>query len=174
MLPEVKALIEYFGFNPMPVENTLFVSTYRADRELADNEPIGTAMLGLYCEEPRSVSLFHKLPADEIWHFYLGDPLRLILLYPDGSSKDVIMGNAPLKGQHVQFVVPAGVWQAGHLLAGGKYALYGCTMAPGFIDTMFQGGTYEELVAVYPDRADDLTLLSCDTGLTQMPQGFAE
>ena len=32
-------------------------------------------MIALYCDEPRSVSLFHKLPVDEVWHFYKGDLL---------------------------------------------------------------------------------------------------
>ena len=70
-------------------------------------------MIGMYAHEPLSRSLFHRLPADEVWHFYGGDPLRLVLLYPGGQSADVILGPDPLAGQKVQFVVPAGVWQAG-------------------------------------------------------------
>ncbi len=173
MLPQVKALIEHYQLQPLPVENTLFVSTYRSRQEFAQGRPLGTAMIGLYCDEPRSVSLFHRLPGDEVWHFYAGDPLRLVLLYPDGSSRDVIMGNDPLRGQRVQFVVPAGVWQAGHLLEGGAYALYGCTMAPGFTDEMFEGATAERLSPLYPDRAADIARLSCHAETTRMPQGFA-
>ena len=173
MRPEVKALIEHYRLEPLPVEQTLFTSTYRSSREFDDGKPLGTAIVGLYCDEPRSVSLFHKLPVDEVWHFYAGDPLRLVLLYPDGSSEDVIMGNDPLKGQSVQFVVPAGAWQAGHMVGGGKYSLYGCTMAPGFTDDMFEGGTREQLIGVYPDRANDINLLACDPGDTNMPAGSA-
>ena len=96
MRPEVRVLIEHYNLEPLPVEQTLFTSTYRSNREFDDGKPCGTAIIALYCDEPRSVSLFHKLPVDEVWHFYGGDPLRLVLLYPDGSSKDVIMGNNPL------------------------------------------------------------------------------
>jgi hypothetical protein len=96
MLPEVKAIIEQYDLKPLPVEGTLFLSTYRSKQEFENGKPYGTAIIALHCNEPYSVTLFHKLPADEIWHFYSGDPLRLILLYPDGSSKDVIMGNEPL------------------------------------------------------------------------------
>jgi Cupin superfamily (DUF985) len=84
---------------------------------------------------------------NEVWYFYGGDPLRLVLLYPDGSSENVIMGSDPLKGQ---YVIPAGVWQAGHMLVGGKYSLYGCTMAPGFTDDMFEGGMRDQLIELYP------------------------
>jgi len=83
------------------------------------------------------------------------------------------MGNELLKDQHVQFVVPAGVWQAGHLLDGGKYALFGCTMSPGFTDDMFEGGTCEYLLSLYPERADDIVRLSCPENETHMPKGFA-
>ncbi len=107
-----------------------------------------------------SLSLFHRLTADEVWHFYAGDPLRLVLLYPDGSSRDVSMGNEPLKGQQVQFVVPAGVWQAGHLLEGGRYSLYGCTVAPGFTGDIFEGGSRVKLLSLYPAWAEDILRLS--------------
>jgi predicted cupin superfamily sugar epimerase len=173
MHPEVEALIEHYKLEPMPVEGTLFISTYRSHQETGDGKPCSTAIIALYCDEPRSVSLFHRLPVDEIWHFYGGDPLRLVLLYPDGSSKDVIMGSDPLRGHKVQFVVPAGVWQAGHMVAGGRYSLYGCTMAPGFTDDMFEGGVREQLIDVYPDRVDDINKLGCSEDERNMPKGFA-
>ena len=174
MLPEVEALIEHYKLEPLPVERTLFRSTYRSGQEYGDGKPWCNAIIALYCDEPRSVSLFHKLPVDELWHFYSGDPLRLVLLYPDGSSKDVIMGNDPLKGQLVQFIVPAGVWQAGHMLSGGRYSLFGCTMAPGFTDDMFEGGVCDQLIELYPDRVNDINMLGCIPGNTRMPKGFAQ
>src|ERR1700690_3757853 len=156
MFQEIKALIELYKLKPLPAESTLFTSTYRSKQEFENGKPYGTAIIALYCNEPYSVSLFHKLPVDEIWPFYSGDPLRLVLLYPDGSGEDVIMGSDPLKGQHVQFVIPAGVWQAGHMVDGGKYSLFGCTMAPGFTDYMFEGGTREYLMNIYPEKANDI------------------
>jgi uncharacterized protein len=173
MYPEVKALIDHYHLQPLPVEGTLFVSTYRSPQEYENSKPVGTAMIGMYCDEPHSVSLFHKLKYDEVWHFYGGDPLRLVLLHPDGSSKDVIMGSDPLKGQLVQFVIPAGIWQAGHMVEGGRYSLFGCTVAPGFTDAIFEGGRREGLMGLYPDRADDINRLSVGEGESRMPRGFA-
>lgn len=174
MNPEIQRIIDHYHFTPLPTEGTLFVSTYRSSTELETGKPFGTAMLGMYCNEPPSHSLFHRLPVDEIWHFYGGDPLRLILLFPDGSSRDVIMGNEPLKGQLVQFVIPAGVWQAGHVAAGGDYSLFGCTMAPGFTGDMFEGGTRDRLISQYPDRVVDIERLGCEPDAANMPKGFAQ
>ena len=173
MLPEVKALIDHYQFQPLPVEGTLFASTYRSARELAGGKPVGTAMIGLYCDEPHSLSTFHRLPIDEIWHFYGGDPLRLVLLHPDGHSADIILGSDPVHGQQVQYVVPAGVWQAGHMLAGGRYSLYGCTMAPGFTSDCFEGAVREHLLTNYPDRTADIILLTHKGAKTRMPGNFA-
>lgn len=169
----VSALIARFGLTPLPAEGTLFASTYRSVAETDDGAPIGTAIVAMYCDDPRSVSRFHRLPADEIWHFYSGDPFRLVLLHPDGTSREVIMGPDPLAGHEVQVVIPAGVWHAGHLLPGGSHALFGCTMAPGFTSSMFEGGSRDGLLPLYPDRRDDIAILACDDDDTAMPPDFA-
>lgn len=170
---EIKALIEHFKFERLPVEGTLFVSTYRSAGNLPNGKPFGTGMIGMYCHEPQSVSYFHKLSIDEMWHFYGGDPLRLILLYPGGSSRDVTLGNEPLKGQKIQFVIPAGVWQAGHCVEGGKYSLFGCTLAPGFTGDIFTGGAQSELLNSYPDRKADILSFGLTTGEKHLPDYFA-
>ncbi len=173
MHPETKALIEHYKLKSLPVEGTLFTSTYRSSLELSDGTPFGTAMIGLYSDDPLSVSCFHRLPSFEIWHVYGGDPFKLILLYPDGSSQDILMGSNPLEGQRVQFVVPADVWQAGYMLPGGRYSLFGCTMAPGFTSQGFEAGMSDDLIAQYPTRAAEILRLSVNGHQTKMPTGFA-
>ena len=172
MHPEVKRLIAHYHLTPLPVEGTLFASTYRSSGDAGNGAPLGTAMIGLYCHQPHSASSFHKLPSDEIWHFYSGDPLRLVLLHPDGSSEDVILGLDFADGQRVQFVVPALTWQAGQVLAGGTYSLFGCTMAPGFTSAGFVGANTAALLEQYPTRAADIITFAVH-GDTAMPDGFA-
>ena len=163
MSPEVQALVSQHGLRPLPVEGTLFAATYRG----AAGE--SSAMVGLYCDEPLSLSLLHRLPVDEVWHFYGGDPLRLVLLHADGRCEDVFLGSEAAQGQQVQFVVPAGCWQAGHMVAGGRYSLFGCTLAPAFHSAMFEGGARNTLLARYPQRAVDIARLGCEPGHTRMP-----
>ena len=170
---EIQALIKHFDFQTLPVEGTFFKSTYRSSREIENGRPVGTAMIGMYCNDPPSISLFHKLKHDEVWHFYGGDPLHLILLYPDGTSRDVLMGSDPLRGHLLQFVIPAGVWQAGHTVDGGKYSLFGCTLAPGFTDDIFEGGNAAALLDEYPARREEILKFGIQGGETSMPKGFA-
>lgn len=174
MHPVAAALVSRLGMSRLPVEETYFVSTYRSTAENEDGEPVGTAMLGLYCADPPSLSLFHRLTFDEVWHFYGGDPIRLVLLHPDGATETVILGSDILAGQQVQVVVLAGTWQAGELVPGGDWALFGCTVAPGFTGTCFEGGRAEDLLPRYPERADDIRRLGIAGGHdTRMPSGFA-
>ena len=167
------ALVEHFGMESLPVEGTFFASTYRSTVETSAGIPAGTAIVGLYCDDPPSRSLFHRLEFDEVWHFYGGDPIRLVLLHPGGESGEVILGGDVLAGQHVQYVIPAGAWQAGELAPGGEWALFGCTVAPGFTGACFEGGGVTALMAEYPRRADDIRRLGIPDGHdTAMPAGF--
>lgn len=174
MEPLVERLIAHYGLEPLPVEGTLFASTYRSTANTADGGPVGTAMIGMYAHDPPSHSLFHRLPTDEIWHFYGGDPIRLVLLHPDGTSSDVWLGPDVTAGHEVQVVVPAGTWQAGEVHPDGTYGLFGCTMAPGFTGAGFAAGTRAQLLATHPDRAIDIERLAVPDGHdTTMPDGFA-
>jgi uncharacterized protein len=153
---------------PLPVEATLFAETYRSAGMLGDG-PVGSAGVGLFCTDPLSRSLFHRLTFDEIWHFYAGDPLRLVLLHADGLAEEVVLGD-PLAGHVAQHVVPAGSWQAGEVAPGGTWSFYGVTMAPGFTAACFEGGRAPELLEAYPARAADIERLSIPAGEpTTMP-----
>jgi len=164
MDPDVRDLIDRLGMTPLPVEGTFIVSTYRSEENTTSGGPIGTAMIGLYSNDPPSRSLFHRLEFDEVWHFYAGDPLRLVLLHPDGSDEEVVLGGDVAGGQGVQHVVRAGVWQAGELVPGGTWALFCCTMAPGFTPACFEGGRVDELLRTHPARAADIERLAVPPG----------
>ena len=101
--------------------------------------PAGTAIVGLYCDDPPSHSLFHRLAFDEVWHFYAGDPVRLVLLHPDGSSENVTLGADILGEERVQCVVQAGTWQAGEPVPGGEWAFFGCTGVRGLHARVVRG-----------------------------------
>lgn len=173
MDPVVAELVERFGMEPLPVEATFFAQTYRSDAAASDGGPAGSAGIGLFSVDPPSRSLFHRLDHDEVWHFYAGDPLRLILLHPDGRDEDVLLGD-PLARHSVQHLVPGGVWQAGEVAPGGRWSLFGCTMAPGFTGGCFEGGAVDDLLRAYPQRAVDVERLGVPAGeAATMPEGFA-
>jgi len=171
--PDTVALLQHYRFERLPVEGTLYRSTWRSGSVDDPRPPAGTAMIGLYADSPRSASCFHRLTRDEVWHVYGGDPFILYLLHPDGRSEEVLMGPDPLAGQHVQQLVPAGVWQAGCLVPGGRHALFGCTLAPGFTGGCFEAAQPEVLIARYPQQAANIRRLAVNGAALVMPAGFA-
>ncbi|CAL9524095.1 hypothetical protein SUDANB105_03874 [Streptomyces sp. enrichment culture] len=148
--PTPEALVAHYGLEPIPREGGLFRRTW-AGPERPDGRPEGSAIIALLTQDDHSA--LHRLPADEIWHFYLGDPLELLLLAPDGGTRSVVLGADVLGGQHVQFTVPAGTWMGGRVAAGGSWTLFGCTMAPGFTYADYEHGESAELTARYPAQA---------------------
>nr|WP_202498216.1 cupin domain-containing protein [Streptomyces sp. SID5469] len=137
---------------PIPREGGRFRRTW-AGPERADGRPEGTAIMALLTAEPDDFSALHRLPADEVWHFYLGDPLELLLLAPDGSARTPVLGPDVLDGQDLQYVVPAGTWMGARVVAGGAWSLFGCTMAPGFTYGGYEHGDAGELSVRYPAEA---------------------
>jgi predicted cupin superfamily sugar epimerase len=159
-LPE--RLRQFYNLEPLPVEGGLFKQTYLSAESIdsrclperyCESHPYGTATLYLLNTDPDCFSAMHHLPTDEVYHFYMGDPVEMLLLYPDGHSQHVVLGQDVFAGQKVQFVAPRGVWQGSHLLDGGNYALIGTTMAPGYVDSDYTGGTREDLTRLYPQEA---------------------
>jgi len=96
----------------------------------------------------------HVLASDEIFHFYLGDPVEMLQLLPDGRSTLFTLGQDLSAGQHVQLVVPAGVWQGTRLIGEGKVALLGCTVTPGFDFADYRSASYAELAGKWPAEAE--------------------
>ncbi|MFJ9588884.1 cupin domain-containing protein [Streptomyces acidicola] len=150
MTPE--DLVAHYGLEPIPREGGRFRRTW-AGPERSDGRPEGSAIVALLTAEPGDFSALHRLPSDEVWHFYLGDPLELLLLAPDGSARTVLLGPDVLGGQWVQYTVPAGTWMGARVLAGGAWSLFGCTMAPGFTYEGYEHGDVAELTARYPAEA---------------------
>jgi uncharacterized protein len=165
----IQRLIEKLDLQPLPVEGGMFAQSYKSKESLDrsalsprynSGRRLGTAIFYLLTDEPDSFSCMHHLLTDEIYHFYLGDPVEMLLLYPDGTSSRLIFGPDILGGQLLQFSVPRGVWQGSHLAAGGSYALIGTTMAPGYEDEDFTLGLRSDLCRHYPQEAELIRLLT--------------
>lgn len=142
---------------PLSFEGGYFAETYRAADSILQqclpsryNGPRMVSTAIYYLLEPGTFSELHRVASDEIFHFYLGDPVEMLQLWPDGTTRRVVIGNDMEAGMRPQVVVPSGVWQGSRLVGEGKLALLGCTVSPGFDYADYESGSRERLSQEYP------------------------
>jgi len=162
-------VIRLLQLEPLPVEGGLFRQTWRRE---VDGNLIGTATFAAFTDDDDSFSAMHRLASDEIWHFYLGDPIQMVLLHLDGQISMPVLGQDLEIGQTPQLVVWAGTWMGAYLVLGGKYAVFGNTMAPGFQSSSYEGGVREYLQAGWPAAAALIERLTRPDEPTTMPKGL--
>ncbi|HVZ80451.1 MAG TPA: cupin domain-containing protein [bacterium] len=153
-------LIHLLDLKPHP-EGGYFCETYRGPSLIPGHQPsrhYSTAIY--YMLVPGAVSKMHRLGSDEIFHFYLGDPVTWVLLENGGNWRKVVLGSDLGMGQTVQWVVPAGTWFGGYLKEGGRFALMGTTVAPGFDFEDFQLGSRDLLLKEFPGAEAEIMRLT--------------
>lgn len=155
---QIKTLLK---LQPHPIEGGFFRRTYTSAGSVdlpRGSRAVGTAIY--YLLEPGTFSEMHVLDSDEIFHFYIGDSVEMLQLLPDGRSAIFTLGADLAAGQHVQLVVPAGVWQGTRLVGDGKVALLGCSVTPGFDFADYRNAGAEELIAKWPQEAERIKALT--------------
>ena len=113
-----------------------------------------------YLLEPTTFSAMHKVVGDMVYHFYLGDPVEMLLLHPNKMSETVRFGNDVTAGLRPQITIRGGTWLGSRMVQGGSFALMGVTMAPGFDPADYTLGDRKELIKRYADQADLITALT--------------
>jgi hypothetical protein len=96
----------------------------------APDSPRGASTAIFFLLKAGEQSRWHKVDADEVWHFYAGAPLELALSDGGRNLRHVRLGTDLDVGELPQAVVPRNVWQAARSL--GSWTLVGCTVAPAF------------------------------------------
>ncbi len=146
---------------PLPVEGGFYTETYRSQQKICPSvatpgqtaeRNLATAIL--YLLTPDTYSALHRVKSDEIFHFYLGDPVTMLQLRPDGEARTIAIGSNVLSGQLPQVVVPKNTWQGCLLDEGGRFALMGTTVVPGFEFDDFELPDIEQLLRQYPDQRE--------------------
>jgi predicted cupin superfamily sugar epimerase len=146
--PSAAELITHLQLAPLPGEGGYYRETYRTACAPGERAA-GTAIYYLLTAD--TVSKFHRLKQDEVWHFYQGDAVELVLLHVDGSHEVITLGQELMQGQRCQAVVPAGAWQGARVKPGGDWALMGCTVAPGFEFSDWELAERSTLLQSHPD-----------------------
>ena len=153
-------IIRLLNLKPHP-EGGFFRETYKSQATLPGIQPsrnISTAIY--YMLVQGTVSKMHRLVSDEVFHFYMGDPVTWVMLEAQGTVERTVLGSALERGEVPQMSVKAGTWFGGFLSDGGKFALMGTTMAPGFEFEDFTLGNRGDLLAKFPHAERDILRLT--------------
>ena len=177
----VQLLIDKFELLAHP-EGGWYKETYRSETAVTTvGEPpavssrsSSTAIYFLIC--PGNVSRLHRILSDEIWHFYLGSPLKVVEIgaeFPE-QYKETILGTDIANGQLVQYMVKRGTWfgcypdeELSKVPGPGPavptteiYSFVGCTVAPGFEFSDFELASRAQLLSEFPKAEEVIVKLT--------------
>ena len=150
------------NLKPLTIEGGFFHETYRSPQKIElplYRGPRSLATAIYYLLTPETFSRMHRVPGDEMFHFYLGDAVEMLQLRPDGEGEIVTMGQNISAGMKLQHVVPGGWWQGARLKSGGRWALLGTRMSPGFEYDDYETPDREKLLAEYPGNTELIAAL---------------
>jgi predicted cupin superfamily sugar epimerase len=172
-------IIDLLGLQPNTSEGGHFAATYTSTITLPPGEGQPqiqgrTLCSAIYYFLDRDTrSLMHKVTGDMIYHFYAGDPVEMLLLYPEGQAKrdeicvfsdDLASGGRPMR------VIAGETWLGSRLTRGGRWALMGVTMSPGFDPRDYTLGRRGQLIGEYPQQASLIQELTQESNVTNAEQ----
>jgi len=146
-----KYWIENLSLIPHP-EGGYYKEVYRCDKLFRPKDFPGPRnyMTSIhFLLEKGEVSHFHSIKSDELWCYHAGDSLTVVVLYPEGTLKKLIIGPNLECGEVLQAVVPKGAVFGSK--SNGEYSLVGCMVSPGFDFNDFKLFTTSELLKKFPN-----------------------
>lgn len=156
---EIKAML---GLEPHPTCGFV-AETYRSDLKVpaatlpeiyGGDRPFGSALYFLVTPEAQIV--LHRIRSDQLYHHYLGDPLEVLMLYPDGGGAITTVGTDLAGGERPQLFIPGGTFHTSRLLPRAGYALLASTEWPGVEPPDVERGDPEALAEAYPDFREQI------------------
>ncbi len=150
-------VIELLGLVPLEGEGGMFRQTWFSSRKDGD-VPYTQAIY--YFLTANSFSHMHRLTSEEVYHFYMGDPVELCELKADGTTEIVVLGDSLRQGERPQYVVAEGSWQGSRVKPGGRWALMSTMMCPCFSPGCYEHGNASELKKQFPEAAEYIEALT--------------
>lgn len=152
-----QAVIKKLGLKPLPEEGGFYRETFRDAGRMPKSVLLyhsgarAYSTCIYYLITPESFSGLHAVKSTEVFHFYAGDPVRMVQINQRGKLTNITLSNHLDKGEP-QVVVPSHIWQGTKLVDGGKWALLGCTVSPGFEFDDFLPGKRAALLELFPQH----------------------
>lgn len=124
----------------------------------ADGRPLGSALYFLVT--PQAPVRLHRIRNDQLYHYYLGDPLEVFLLHGDGTSERIVVGPDLRGGQRVQLHIPGSTFHTARVMGEGRWFLGGSTEWPGVIPADVEIGDVDEMARSHPDVAAEVRAIA--------------
>ncbi len=124
----------------------------------ADGRPLGSALY--FMVTPGAPVRLHRIRNDQLYHYYLGDPIEVFLLHADGSTERIVVGPDLRDGQRVQLLIPGNTFHTARLIGRRRWFLGASTEWPGVIPADVEIGRLDELADRYPAVAADLRAIA--------------
>src|SRR5215213_4649668 len=142
------------GFVAETYRSPLWIPTLALPEIYKSGRPYASALYFLVTPDARIV--LHRIRSDQLYHHYLGDPLEVLMLYPDGTGAVTTVGSDLAAGERPQLFVPGNTFHTSRLGPGTGYALLASTEWPGVEPPDVEHGDIEALVESYPDMAEHI------------------
>ena len=156
---QIKAML---GLEPHPTCGFV-AETYRSPLKI----PVGALPHAYESERPYASALYflvtpqaqivmHRIRSDQLYHHYLGDPLEVLMLFPDGTGAVAAVGSDLAAGERPQLFIPGGTFHTSRLASEASFALLASTEWPGVEPPDVEHGDIEELMMAYPDFREQI------------------
>lgn len=120
----------------------------------AEGRPVGSALY--FMVTPDAPVRLHRIRNDQLYHYYLGDPIEVLMLHEDGTSERAVVGPELRKGQCVQLLIPGNTFHTARVTGQRRWFLGASTEWPGVKPADVEIGDVDSLAKAYPDVANDL------------------
>ena len=148
------------GFVVETYRSPLRIPTLALPEPYESGRPYASVLYFLVTPDARMV--MHRIRSDQLYHHYLGDPLEVLLLYPDGTGEVVTVGSDLGAGQRPQLLLPGGTFHTSRLSPDAGYALLASTEWPGVEPPDVEHGDAEALMDAYPEFRDEIRAFTKD------------
>ncbi|MDF2619644.1 MAG: hypothetical protein K0S00_2303 [Xanthobacteraceae bacterium] len=116
--------------------------------------PMGSALYFLVT--PQAPVQLHRIRNDQLYHYYLGNPLEVLLLREDDSAERVVVGPDVAAGQLLQLFIPGGTFHTARLVPGGRWFLGASTEWPGVEPQDVELGDADALAMRFPAAREEI------------------
>ncbi len=146
------------GFVRLTYQSALSIAPGGLPAPFADGRPLGSALY--FMVTPTAPVRLHRIRNDQLYHYYLGDPIELFLLHAGGKSERIVVGPDLRDGQRLQQFIPGNTFHTARIIGNQRCFLGASTEWPGVIPADVEIGNLDELAGNYPAVAEELRAIA--------------